>query len=71
MKNIAGKIIRRLLAVAVFLGCSAVICCGIAKSNSNEKAAVHSIKECCCSKKKNTEDMRPSQLVSIRIMQLI
>jgi hypothetical protein len=70
MKNIAGKIIRRLLVVTVFLGCSAVVCCGIAKSNSNEKAVVHNIKNCCCSKK-NVEDMRPSQLVSIRIMQLI
>jgi len=70
MKNIAGKIIRRLLAVTLFLGCSAVICCGIAKSNSNEKAALHNIKECCCSEK-SAEDMRPSHLVSIRIMQLI
>jgi len=69
MKNIAGNIIRRLLIVTVFLGYSAVICCGIA-SNSNEKAVICNVKSCSCDKS-NVEDMRPTQLVSIRIMQLI
>jgi hypothetical protein len=69
MKNIAGNIIRRLLVVTVFLGCSAVVCCGVA-SNTNAKAVVCNIKNCACSEK-NVEDMRPSQLVSIRIMQLL
>ena len=70
MKNIAGNIIRRLVAITVFLGCSAAVCCGIA-SNSNEKAVVMcNMKNCSCSEK-SVEDMRPSQLVSIRIMQLL
>ena len=69
MKNIAGNIVRRLLAVTVFLGFSAVVCCGVA-SNTNGKAVVRNIKNCARSEK-NVEDMRPSQLVSIRIMQLI
>ena len=69
MKNIAGNIIRRLLAITVFLGCSAVVCCGVA-SNSNEKAVVCNTKNCTCSEN-SVEDMQPSELVSIRIMQLI
>jgi len=69
MKDIAGNIIRRLLAVTVFLGLSAVVCCGVA-SNSNEKVVMCNIKSCPCSEK-NVEDMRPSELVSIRIMQII
>jgi len=69
MKNIAGTIIRRLLAVTVCLGFSAVVCCGVA-SNTNGKAVICNIKKCACSEK-NVEDIRPSQLVSIRIMQLI
>ena len=69
MKNIAGNIIRRLLAITIFLGFSAVVCCGVA-SNSNGKAVVcnrrtvHAVKivlKIC----------DPSQLVFIRIMQLI
>jgi hypothetical protein len=70
MKNIAGNIIRRFLVLIVFIGCSAVVCCGISKSHSNERVVVHNIKGSCCSENCD-EDMRPSQLVLIRIMQLI
>ncbi|HXL57003.1 MAG TPA: hypothetical protein VN958_12135 [Chitinophagaceae bacterium] len=70
MKNIAGNIVRRLLVIIVFLGCGAVICCGISKSHSNAKAVVCNGNGSCC-KENCAEDIRPSQLVSIRIMQLI
>jgi len=65
MKTLAG-ISRRLLTVTLFIGCSVVVCSGISKRAFCTKSC--NTKE---SVKERIENVQPSQLVSIRIMQLL
>jgi hypothetical protein len=69
MRNIAG-ICRRVVAVAVFIGFSAVVCSGVTKRSMIEPACINGAK-CCSNVTHDVENMQPSQLVSVRIMQLI
>jgi len=69
MRNIAG-ICRRLMAVAAFISSSAAVCSGVTKHSLIEPACINNGK-CCSSVNENLENMQPSQLVSIRIMELI
>jgi hypothetical protein len=69
MRNIAG-ICRRLMAVAMFVGFSAVVCSGVTK-HTLIKPACTNTEKCCTTIHDDLENMQPSQLVSIRIMQLI
>ena len=70
MKTIAGIICRRLLTLTLLLGCSVVVCSGVNKHALNIKSCgynnkeINSVKECF-------ETVQPSELVSIRILQLI
>ncbi|HXL56057.1 MAG TPA: hypothetical protein VN958_07365 [Chitinophagaceae bacterium] len=70
MKTIAGIICRRLLTVILFICCSAVVCCGVSKHAFCVKSCGYSTKE-CNTVKEYLENAQPSQLVSIRIMELI
>jgi len=57
------------MAVAVFVGFSAVVCSGVSKRSLIQPACINSEK--CCSSNTDVENMQPTQLVSVRIMQLI
>jgi len=69
MRNIAG-ICRRIMAVATFICLSVVVCSGVNKRALILPSCIKNQK-CCSTTHEKVENMQPSQLVSIRIMQLI